>query len=147
MECVRSQGSATVDGGDGEGGRGRAGGRVDCPTVRMRRWQPLERGRCVSSSRTRSTERDDASSSSSSSRQRTQRTGMRLRNRSRSPWVPRVGRVNEDLQELGLPLGMSFAAVDAQITTVLPGNTYSAASRPSREKLHDLIHTEVLQHR
>ncbi|XP_065000144.1 protein CPR-5-like isoform X2 [Musa acuminata AAA Group] len=116
MECARSNGSAAVDGGDGEGGRGRAGGRVDCATVRMRRWQPLERGRGVSSSRTRSTERDDASSSSSSSsRQRTQRTGMRLRNRHRSLWAPRVGRGNEGLEDLALPLGMSFAAVVAQI--------------------------------
>ncbi|RWW61278.1 hypothetical protein BHE74_00031671 [Ensete ventricosum] len=119
MECARSHGSAAIDGGDGEGGRGRAGGRVDCATVRMRRWQPLERGRCVSSSRTRSTERDDASSSSSSSsRQRTQRTGMRLRNRHRSLWVPRVGRGNEGFQDLALPLGMSFAAVVAQVRNV-----------------------------
>ncbi|THU57773.1 hypothetical protein C4D60_Mb03t07070 [Musa balbisiana] len=118
MECARSNGSAAVDGGDGEGGRGRAGGRVDCATVRMRRWQPLERGRGVSSSRTWSTERDDASSSSSSSsRQRTQRTGMRLRNRHRSLWVPRVARGNEGLEDLALPLGMSFAAVVAQICT------------------------------
>ncbi|CAL9171462.1 unnamed protein product [Musa hybrid cultivar] len=116
MECARSNGSAAVDGGDGEGGRGRAGGRVDCATVRMRRWQPLERGKGVSSSRTRSTERDDASSSSSSSsRQRTQRTGMRLRNRHRSLWAPRVGRGNEGIEDLALPLGMSFAAVVAQI--------------------------------
>ncbi|CAL9047130.1 unnamed protein product [Musa banksii] len=99
MECARSNGSAAVD----------------CATVRMRRWQPLERGRCVSSSRTRSTERDDASSSSfSSSRQRTQRTGMRLRSRSHSLWLPHVGRVDEGLQDLALPLGMSFAAVVAQ---------------------------------
>ncbi|RWW34729.1 hypothetical protein BHE74_00056623 [Ensete ventricosum] len=85
----------------------------------MRRWQPLERGRGVSSSRTRSTERDDASSSSSSScRQRTQRTVMRLRNRIRSLWVPRVCRGNEGLHDLALPLGMSFAAVVDQVRNV-----------------------------
>ncbi|CAL9111140.1 unnamed protein product [Musa textilis] len=126
MERARSHGSAAVDGGDGEGGRGRTGEGVDCATVRMRRRQPLERGRGVSSSRTRSTERDDASSSSSSSsRQRTQRAGMRLKNRHRSLWVPRVGTVargNEGLQDLALPLGMSFAAVVAQI---LNGNNIS----------------------
>ena len=46
---------------------------------------------------------------------------MRLRSRSHSLWLPHVGRVDEGLQDLALPLGMSFAAVVAQVRTVFSG--------------------------
>ncbi|CAD5169980.1 unnamed protein product [Musa acuminata subsp. malaccensis] len=123
MEPTRSSGSAAVDDGDGEGGRGRGGGCVYCAAGRRRRSQPLARGRGASFSRAKRAERDDtspfssssSSSSSSSVRQLPQQRGVRLRKRNRGLWVPPGGRGNDCVQDLALPLGMSFAAVVAQV--------------------------------
>ncbi|RZS06866.1 hypothetical protein BHM03_00037597 [Ensete ventricosum] len=123
MEPTRSSGSPAVDDGDGRVGRDREGGCVYCAAGRRRRIQPLTRGRSASFWRAKRTERDDTSPSSSSSssssssfRQLPQQRGVRLRKRNRGLWVSPGGRGgNECVQDLALPLGMSFAAVVAQV--------------------------------
>ncbi|XP_074590456.1 protein CPR-5-like [Curcuma longa] len=124
MDPAVSHGRATVDGGGGDS-VGDGGGGVACDTAGGRPSQPPRSGRGVATSRTRRKERDDASSSSSSysssstsrfTRKRCKIRGVRLRSGgSRGLLVFTPDRGNECLQELALPLGMSFAAVMAQV--------------------------------
>ncbi|KAG6526000.1 protein CPR-5-like [Zingiber officinale] len=121
MDPTLSHGRATVDGRGGDN-ISDGGGGVSCDNAGGRRSQPLRSGKGVATSRTRRKERDDASSSSSSyssssasrfTRKRSKIRGVRLRSGGSRGLL--VFRGNECLQELALPLGMSFAAVIAQV--------------------------------
>ncbi|XP_074564351.1 protein CPR-5-like [Curcuma longa] len=124
MDHARSHGRATRDGGDGNIVGDGCGGLASDASGR-RRSLLVRRGRGVATSRASRGERDDASSSSSSysssttSRSTTKRWKMRwVRLRSgnrRSLLVFTPDHCNEGLQDLALPLGMSFAAVIAQV--------------------------------
>ncbi|KAG6509064.1 protein CPR-5-like [Zingiber officinale] len=125
MNLSRSHGRATRDGGGGNIASDGCGGLASDSSGR-RRSLLLRRGRGVATSKASRGERDDASSSSSShsssptSRSTTKRWKMRwvrLRSgSSRSLLVFASDHCNESLQDLALPLGMSFAAVIAQVS-------------------------------
>ncbi|XP_008796090.1 protein CPR-5 [Phoenix dactylifera] len=105
----------------------------------LRRRPPLGKGQGVrvSTSKAKTVPKDAASSScspsssssSASHRCQSQQRGVHLRRRFRSPWASQGARRGdeEDLQDLALPLGMSFAAVVAK---VLDGKTASGERIP-----------------
>lgn len=107
--------------------RGGVGDPFAAKPLRRRRLQPLgkEKGVRVSTSKAKTEPKDTASSSCSSSSpssgaslcRQPQQRGVRLRPRWRSPWASQGARRgdDEDLQDLALPLGMSFAAVVAHV--------------------------------